>query len=79
MLEIKSNYSQKAYDLVSKIDDFTAENKKLKNLMESLQTANTSLEEQNEDLSKKLADVILFSFISYLLNKKIKILIWLFS
>ncbi len=67
MLEIKSSYTQKAYDLESKIEDLTAENKKLKNLMNSLQTANTGLEEQSEELSKKLAEV---SYIFFEITKR---------
>jgi regulator of replication initiation timing len=58
VLDIKSNFNQKIYDLESQIDELGAELKKVKSLKESVQTANTSLEEQNEELSKKLSEVI---------------------
>ncbi|RNA44217.1 nucleo TPR isoform X1 [Brachionus plicatilis] len=57
LLESKGNSNQKIYDLESKIEDYSAENRKNKNLMDALQNANQSMETQIDELTKKLQEI----------------------
>jgi len=57
ILQNKSDFNRRTYEFEANIDELTAENKKLKALVESLQTANESMESQVDDLSGKLQEV----------------------
>lgn len=57
ILELKEKTTKEIYDLESKCDDLSAENKKLKNQIDNLSKTNKEQEEQNEELNKKLQEL----------------------
>ncbi len=57
MLQTRSDFNQKTFEYETKLEDLTAENKKLKSLNETLQSANKAMEEQVDDLSNKLQEL----------------------
>ncbi len=54
MLDAKASLSQQIYELESKLEQISNENRKNKNLLENSQSANTSMEDQISDLTVKL-------------------------
>jgi predicted nucleic acid-binding Zn-ribbon protein len=57
IIELKERTTKEIYDLESKCDDLSAENKKFKNQIDNLSKTSKEQEEQNEDLSKKLQEL----------------------
>ncbi|CAF0709464.1 unnamed protein product [Brachionus calyciflorus] len=56
LLDTKGQLNQKIYDLESKVEEYSAESRKNKSLIEALQNANQTMENQIEELTKKLQE-----------------------